>query len=283
MRKEIDKLAEYDKGRFYWIKLTDRFMTSDTVDFLMSQKDGANYVVLYQILCLKTVNNNGVLARSLGEMLIPFDIEKIQRDSKWFSMDTVRIALELYKKLGLIYETQDGVLAISDFDKMVGCQSYGAEKKALQREAHLIEGGKKGGQKVDNCPPEKDIKRIEKDIKIIDKEKDIEILPNGNIYSASPAEPTKPSAPQKHKYGEYKNVLLTDEEYEKLQEEFPNDYEERIERLSSYIASKGAKYKNHLATIRNWARKDREKVSEDEMATTNPFLEMLDEVRGGKR
>lgn len=279
-------MAEYDKGRFYWIKLTDRFMTSDTVDFLMSQKDGANYVVLYQILCLKTVNNNGVLARSLGEMLIPFDIEKIQRDSKWFSMDTVRIALELYKKLGLVYETQDGILAISDFDKMVGCQSYGAEKKALQmarREAELIEGGKKGGQKVENFPPEKDIKRIEKDIKIIDKEKDIEILPNGNIYSASPAEPTKPPAPQKHKYGEYKNVLLTDEEYEKLQNEFPNDYEERIERLSSYIASKGAKYKNHLATIRNWARKDREKVAEDEMATTNPFLEMLDEIRGGKR
>lgn len=105
----------------------------------------------------------------------------------------------------------------------------------------------------------------------------------GEDICASPAEPTKPSAPQKHKYGEYKNVLLTDEEYEKLKDEFPNDYEERIERLSSYIASKGAKYKNYLATIRNWARKDREKVAEDEMATTNPFLEMLDEVRGGKR
>lgn len=78
----------------------------------------------------------------------------------------------------------------------------------------------------------------------------------GEDICASPAEPTKPSAPQKHKYGEYKNVLLTDEEYEKLKDEFPNDYEERIERLSSYIASKGAKYKNHLATIRNWARKD---------------------------
>ena len=78
----------------------------------------------------------------------------------------------------------------------------------------------------------------------------------GEDICASPAEPTKPSAPQKHKYGEYKNVLLTDEEYEKLKDEFPNDYEERIERLSSYIASKGAKYKNHLATIRNRARKD---------------------------
>ena len=59
----------------------------------------------------------------------------------------------------------------------------------------------------------------------------------------------------KHKYGEYKNVLLTDEEMEKLQAEYP-DYLERIERLSSYVASTGKSYKSHYATIRNWARKD---------------------------
>ena len=103
----------------------------------------------------------------------------------------------------------------------------------------------------------------------------------GEDIDASPAEPAKPSKPQKHKYGEYKNVLLTDEEYEKLQNEFPSDYEDRIERLSSYIASKGDKYKSHLATIRNWARNDRDRFKQDndEMATTNPFLKMLDELQ----
>ena len=59
----------------------------------------------------------------------------------------------------------------------------------------------------------------------------------------------------KHKHGEYKNVLLSDEELEKLKTEF-TDWAERIERLSEYIESKGAKYKSHLATIRSWARKD---------------------------
>lgn len=59
----------------------------------------------------------------------------------------------------------------------------------------------------------------------------------------------------KHKYGEYKNVLLTDDELQKLKSEY-SDYEERIERLSSYVASTGKKYKSHYATIRNWARKD---------------------------
>ena len=63
--------------------------------------------------------------------------------------------------------------------------------------------------------------------------------------------------PVKHKYGEYKNVLLTDDELQKLKTEY-SDYEERIERLSAYIASKGIKYKSHYATIRNWARKDKQ-------------------------
>ncbi len=64
--------------------------------------------------------------------------------------------------------------------------------------------------------------------------------------------------PIRHKYGTYKNVLLTDEDMEKLKSEFPVDWQSRIERLSEYIASSGKAYKNHLATIRAWAKKDKE-------------------------
>lgn len=64
-------------------------------------------------------------------------------------------------------------------------------------------------------------------------------------------------APTRHRYGEYKNVLLSDLELEKLKSEFQDDWQERIERLSGYIASSGKKYKSHLATIRNWARNDK--------------------------
>ena len=69
-------------------------------------------------------------------------------------------------------------------------------------------------------------------------------------------EEAEPPKATRHKYGMYENVLLTDEDYQKLQEEFPHDYSVRIERLSEYIASTGKKYKSHLATIRAWARKD---------------------------
>lgn len=74
---------------------------------------------------------------------------------------------------------------------------------------------------------------------------------------------SKPPKKVKHKYGEYKNVLLTDEELEKLKNEYP-DYLERIERLSSYVESTGRKYKSHYATIRNWARNDKKTVPQTE-------------------
>ncbi len=64
--------------------------------------------------------------------------------------------------------------------------------------------------------------------------------------------------PTRHQYGEYKNVLLSDDEREKLKAEIPG-YEQIIERLSEYMASSGKKYKSHYATIRSWSRKDDEK------------------------
>ena len=63
---------------------------------------------------------------------------------------------------------------------------------------------------------------------------------------------------EKHAHGFFANVLLTDDELQKLAAEIPN-YEEYIEKLSHYIESNGKKYKSHYATILVWHRKDREK------------------------
>ena len=63
---------------------------------------------------------------------------------------------------------------------------------------------------------------------------------------------------EKRAHGFFANVLLTDDELQKLAAEIPN-YEEYIERLSHYIESNGKKYKSHYATILMWHRKDSEK------------------------
>lgn len=145
-------MAEKDKF-FYWMKLKEEFLNSDEVDFLMSQKNGADYVVLYLILVKNTFGTHGRLCGFAGEYIVPFDEQKIQREAKWFSIDTVRVALHLYMKLGLIYQDKDGILTITDFEEMVGSESYWAGKKRLQRarkKLPQIEEKTTVGQPLDN-------------------------------------------------------------------------------------------------------------------------------------
>ena len=61
----------------------------------------------------------------------------------------------------------------------------------------------------------------------------------------------------KHPYGGFGNVLLSDSELKKLQERF-GEYEAWgwIDELSHAIESKGYKYKSHYATILNWNRRN---------------------------
>ena len=117
--------------KYYWIKLKTDFFNQDTIDFLMSQKNGSEYVVLYQMLCLKTANTSGRLATEIGDMIVPYDIEKIVRETKYFTSDTVIVALELFKKLGLVYEDEGGMLKIAEIGSMVGTES--ASKEAIRK------------------------------------------------------------------------------------------------------------------------------------------------------
>ena len=61
---------------------------------------------------------------------------------------------------------------------------------------------------------------------------------------------------QKESYGEYGNVKFTDAEYEEVKKYFPNDYEKRIQDVDDYVQRTGKKYKDFVATLKNWARKE---------------------------
>lgn len=166
-----------EQKRYYWIKLKTDFFNQETIDFLLSQENGCQYIVLYQMLCLNTANNNGEMATRIGEMIVPYDINKIVRDTKYFNFDTVAVALELFKKLGLIYQEEGEALKISNFEEMVGSESVWAEKKRLYREKQNKQLGLIEGQKEDNVRQENRDKRLDiRDKSIeIDKEQEIEI------------------------------------------------------------------------------------------------------------
>jgi hypothetical protein len=64
------------------------------------------------------------------------------------------------------------------------------------------------------------------------------------------------SVPAKRPHGEFGNVMLTDDEFAKLQEKLPNAWD-LITELDQYIESQGKtkKYKSHYATLLNWSRR----------------------------
>lgn len=70
------------------------------------------------------------------------------------------------------------------------------------------------------------------------------------------------------KYGTYKNVLLSDEDYQELQSLFP-DLQERIDYLSDRISVKGYKYSNFKTVLINWAN-DTSKPSKHGQRTRKP-------------
>jgi predicted phage replisome organizer len=255
-----------DKKRYYWIKLKTDFFNQETMDFLMAQENGCQYIVLYQMLCLQSANNHGELATRIGEVIVPYDIKKIVRDTKYFDFDTVTVALELFTKLGLIYQQEDQVLRISNFDEMVGSETTWAEKKRAYRQKIKQIEDKAEDNDLDNT---EDNSRTmsEKRLDIRDKRLDIR---DKRLEKEKEREIERASAtarPARHKYGEYKNVLLSDNELEKIKQEYP-DWEKRIETLSGYIASTGKTYKSHYATIRNWARRDQEKQKKEPVNQT---------------
>jgi hypothetical protein len=79
--------------------------------------------------------------------------------------------------------------------------------------------------------------------------------PNPNPNTAN----AEKRAPVKQKFGQFLNVFLTTEEYEKLKTRFNSQTEEKIEELSEALKSKAGyenKYKDHYATILSWDRRN---------------------------
>jgi len=72
-------------------------------------------------------------------------------------------------------------------------------------------------------------------------------------------DPPKPKKQKevRHKYGDYSNCCLTDEQRLKLTDEYGEEKaKQMITNFDNYVESTGKKYKNHLQTMRNWAKKD---------------------------
>ena len=171
-------MAKYDKEtKFYWLQLKEDFFDEDVIDWLLEQENGEKYAIFYLRLCLKSLKTNGILVRNVGNLLIPYDNNKLSELTKT-DVDTVIVAMEILKKLGLVQILSNGELYFTQLENMIGSQSKGAFKKQQQlqrRKQELLSGG----IGVENLPPKIEIElELEKELEI---EEDKETIPYEKI------------------------------------------------------------------------------------------------------
>lgn len=236
-----------------WIKLATEIFDNRKIRQIECLPDGDGIIVIwFKLLCLAgNINDNGLVYFTKD---LPYTDQMLATQFNR-PITLIQLALETFKQFGMI-EIIDDVLCVSNWeryqniDRLNELREYNrlAKQKSRARQKLLNVNDK---SMTSQTSQETDID-IDKDI-----DKDIE-------------KENKKEKTVRHKYGEYKNVLLSDSDLEKLKTEYPADYQERIERLSSYMESTGKSYKNHLATIRNWARK--ETTSSPDLAFSNHLV-----------
>ena len=232
-----------------WVKITTDMFDNRKIKYLRTLPDG-NSVILIWIMLLTMAgrcNSSGMIFLTEN---IPYTT-KMLADELNFEENTVVLALKALQNLGMIFFDGE-YFSISNWEKyqnIDGMEKIKESKRLAQARWRERQNKKSEVSTVESTVESTEIESNNADK---DKERELDKRNNNCIYA-----PTEEKKTVRHKYGEYENVLLSDNDLEKLKSEYPNDYERRIERLSEYIASTGKSYKNHLATIRSWAKKDK--------------------------
>lgn len=118
--------------RYYWLKLPEDFFQSETIRWLEEQPNGIYYSNFYLKLCLMSINDNGMLIRRVGEMYIPYDIKRLSELTN-INSDTIMIAINLLKKLGLLEVLDNGAFYLNQVKNMVGSESESAKRVRKHR------------------------------------------------------------------------------------------------------------------------------------------------------
>lgn len=268
-------MAEKDK-RYYWLKLKRDFFKRHDIQIIENMPNGKDYILFYLKLLCESVDHDGNLR--FNEQ-IPYNEQMLATITNT-NVDIVHRAIEIFSSLHMMEIMDDGTFYMSEVNKMLGSETYWAQKKREQREKELPppkEIGQKIEQKIGQIPtlsnespmcPSKS-KSKSKSIEL-DKEIELEL----EIDEEDSPNPPPPSTkkPTKHKRGEYNNVLLTDDEYIKLQTEFGGLADKAIKFLDEYIEMKGYKAKSHYLAIRKWVIDAvKERIQKSQGATQNTY------------
>lgn len=135
--------------RYYWLKLKEDFFEEDTIEWLEEQENGKEYCLFYLKMCLKSIKTEGILIRKVGNILVPYDEKHLAKITNT-DFDTVVVAMELFKKIGLIQILEGGEIFIPGMDEMIGSETDKAKfmrnKRAKEKE---LQQGNEGSNKIE--------------------------------------------------------------------------------------------------------------------------------------
>lgn len=236
-----------------WIKLASDIFDNRKIRQIEALPDGDAIIVIWiKLLCLAgNINDCGLIYFTKE---IPYT-EEMMATQFGRPLQTVKMALQVFKSFKMI-EIERDILHIANWERYQNIDEMDRIREQTRKRVQqhrqrvkqaLLDCNVTSNATVTQCNAIEEDKEKERD-----KEEDKEKEESKREEAAASSRPR----PVKHKHGEYENVLLTDVEFEKLKAEFPNDWQQRIDNLSRYMKSKGTVYKDHLATIRNWARRD---------------------------
>lgn len=169
-------MAKIKKGpkKYYWLKLKESFFEEDTIEWLEEQENGVYYSNFYLKLCLKSLKTNGILIRNVGEILIPYDIKKLAEMTR-VKIDTAIVAMELFKKIGLVQILDNGEIYLTQLELMVGSETSKAElmrNKRAREKKQCSGGGNNVTKKLPKCYT--DIEKDKETELYIEQELDLE-------------------------------------------------------------------------------------------------------------
>lgn len=123
--------------KYYWIKLKEDFFDDDAIGWLEEQPKGKEYALFYLKLCLKSIKTDGILIRTVGTMLVPYDVKKLSEVTKT-EFDTVVVAMELLKNIGLVEVLENGEIFLPRLPEMVGSETDKAVLMRKKREQEKL-------------------------------------------------------------------------------------------------------------------------------------------------
>ena len=138
--------------RYYWLKLKEDFFEDDTMAWIEEQEHGKDYVLFYLKLCLKSIKNDGRLIRTVGNMLIPYDLKKLAEITRT-DLDTAMVAMQLFQKVGLLKLVKGDEILLTKIQEMIGSETTDAAAKRNSRNQKALSNDYDHNRNLSrNCP-----------------------------------------------------------------------------------------------------------------------------------